>query len=63
MFAAREKGVAVVNRKTANFRVLPDGNGRRYQFFCALSGAHVCTTRPILSRPWKTSLTSDAEES
>ena len=49
MFVAGEKGVAVVNRKTANFRVLPDGNGRRYQFFCALSGAHVCTTRPILS--------------
>ena len=49
MFTAEEKGVAVVSRKTANFRVLPDGNGRRYQFFCALSGAHVCTTRPILS--------------
>jgi len=38
-----------MNRKTANFRVLPDGDARRYQFFCALSGAHVCTTRPILS--------------
>ena len=36
-----------MNRKTANFRVLSDGHGRRYQFFCALSGAHVCTTRPI----------------
>ena len=38
-----------MNRKTANFRVLPDGNGRRYQFFCALSGAHVCTTQPVLA--------------
>ena len=36
-----------MNRKTANFRVISDGSGRRYQFFCALSGAHVCTTRPI----------------
>ena len=49
IFAVRKKGVVVVNRKTANFRVLSDGDGRRYQFFCALSGAHVCTTRPILS--------------
>lgn len=38
-----------MNRPTANFRVLPDGNGKRYQFFCALSGARVCTTRPIRS--------------
>lgn len=43
------KGVVAMNGKTANFRVLPEGKGRRYQFFCALSGAHVCTTRPILS--------------
>ena len=49
MFATGEKGVAVVNRKTANFRVLPDGDGRRYQFFCALSGAHVCTTQAVLA--------------
>ena len=38
-----------MNPKTANFRILSDDNGRRYQFFCALSGAHACTTRPILS--------------
>ncbi len=38
-----------MNRKTANFRVLPDRGGRRYQFFCALSGANACTTRPIPS--------------
>ena len=38
-----------MNRKTANFRVLPDGDGTRYQFFCALSGAHVCTTQPVLA--------------
>ena len=41
--------MAAVNRKTANFRVLPVGGGRRYQFFCALSGALVCTTRPIFA--------------
>ena len=35
--------------KTANFRVLPEGDEVRYQFFCALSGAHACTTRPILA--------------
>ena len=38
-----------VNAKTANFRVLPERDGLRYHFFCALSGARVCTTRPILS--------------
>lgn len=36
-----------MNSKTANFRVLQEDDGIRYQFFCALSGAHVCTTRPI----------------
>ena len=49
MYIVGEKGVVVMNRKTANFRVLPDGNGRRYQFFCARSGPNACTTRPIPS--------------
>ena len=39
--------VISVKRKVANFRVLLDREGMRYQFFCALSGALVCTTRPF----------------
>lgn len=39
-----------MNAKTANFPWAPDGSGRRHdQFFCALSGAHVCTTQPVLA--------------
>ena len=38
-----------MNHKTANFRILPNGAGVRYQFFCALSNARACTTRPIRS--------------
>ena len=37
--------VISMSRKIANFRVLLDREGIRYQFFCALSGALVCTTR------------------
>lgn len=36
-----------MSRKIANFRVLSDREGTRYQFFCALSGALVCTTPPL----------------
>ena len=42
------RGVIATNRKTANYRVLSVDNGRRYQFFCDLSGALVCTTQPVL---------------
>ena len=42
------RGVIAVNRKTANYRVFSVDNGRRYQFFCELSGALVCTTQPVL---------------
>jgi len=34
-------------KKTANFRIVPDKNGNRYEFFCDLSYALVCTTAPI----------------
>lgn len=34
-------------RKTANYKVIADAGGVRYQFFCDLSGAHLCTTEPI----------------
>ena len=42
------RGVIATNRKIANYRVLSVDNGRRYQFFCDLSGALVCTTQPVL---------------
>lgn len=29
------------------YRVIADAGGRRYRFFCELSGAAVCTTKPI----------------
>ncbi len=32
---------------TANYKVIKDINGIRFQFFCDLSGAHACTTKPI----------------
>jgi len=36
-----------MNRKTAAYKVIADAGGDRYQFFCDLSGAHLCTTGPI----------------
>jgi len=37
----------VENRQTASYKVIADAGGIRYQFFCDLSGAHICTTRPV----------------
>lgn len=34
-------------RMTANYKIVMDAGGNRYQFFCELSGAHVHTTKPI----------------
>ncbi len=34
-------------KKTAIHKVLTDGGGYRFMFYCDLSGAHVCTTRGI----------------
>lgn len=34
-------------KQTANYKVITDAEGFRYQFFCDLSGAHLCTTSPI----------------
>ena len=34
-------------KKTANYRVVPEGNGNRYEFFCDLSYALVCTSDPV----------------
>lgn len=38
-----------MNRKhmTATYRVIADGGGNRYCFYCALSGAVLCTTKPV----------------
>ena len=32
-------------KKTAAYKVLKDGDGYRFMFYCDLSGAHVCTTK------------------
>ena len=34
-------------RKTSAHKVLADGGGYRFMFYCDLSGAHVCTTKEI----------------
>lgn len=34
-------------RKTATHKVLADGGGYRFMFYCDLSGAHVCSTKEI----------------
>lgn len=36
-----------MKKPTANYKVIADTEGVRYQFFCDLSGARICTTRPI----------------
>ena len=36
----------MTGRKTASYRVLTEGDGKRYRFYCDLSGALLCTTRP-----------------
>ena len=33
-------------RKTASYKIIKDAGGNRYMFFCDLSGALVCTTKP-----------------
>lgn len=32
--------------KTASYKIIKDAGGTRYKFFCDLSGALVCTTKP-----------------
>ena len=34
-------------KKTAKHRIVPEETGNRYEFFCDLSNALVCTTSPI----------------
>ena len=34
-------------KSTASYKVLTEPNGNRYRFFCDLSGAIGCTTKPI----------------
>lgn len=36
-----------MSHTTATYRVITDAGGMRYRFFCDLSGAAVCTSRPI----------------
>ena len=33
-------------KKTASYKIIKDAGGNRYMFFCDLSGALVCTTKP-----------------
>lgn len=33
-------------KKTANYRIISDSGGNRYQFYCDVCGAAACTTRP-----------------
>jgi len=37
----------VEGKPTANYRVITEPSGHRYLFFCDLSGAHLCTTKPV----------------
>ena len=34
---------------TASYKIIPDIDGFRYQFFCDLSGARVCTTTAVFT--------------
>ena len=34
-------------RKTARYQIIPDATGNRFRFFCDLSGAVLCTTKPV----------------
>ena len=34
--------------KTARYRIIAGTDGNRYQFFCDLSGALMCTSEPVL---------------
>jgi len=31
----------------ARYKIIPTADGNRYRFFCALSGAALCTTEPV----------------
>lgn len=33
-------------QKTATYKIVADAGGNIYKFYCDISGAHVCTTKP-----------------
>ena len=35
------------NHKTARYQIIPDAGGNRFRFFCDLSGAVLCITKPV----------------
>lgn len=44
-----EGGFKIVNTSyhTARYRIITDTGGNRYRFFCDISNAGICTTKPI----------------
>lgn len=38
-------GLSMGKRKTAIYKIIIDAGGNRYEFYCDVSGALVCTTR------------------
>ena len=37
-------------QKTASYKIITDSGGNRYRFYCELSGALACTTKPIRAK-------------
>lgn len=42
--------------RTAAYRILQDGGGMRFRFFCEVSGAAICTTAPAQPQPIEAAL-------
>lgn len=47
IYATKEMRLLVIEKSTASYKVLPTRDGNRYQFFCGLSDALVCTSPPF----------------
>ena len=46
MFAKGGQVKRMTKRKSASYKVVADAGGNRYRFYCDLSGALLCTTKP-----------------
>ena len=48
----------MISKPTANYKIIADADGFRFQFFCDLSGARLCTTEIIRADSFEAALAS-----
>jgi len=60
--STERKGVPMVKKKMAHYKVISDSGGNRYGFYCDLSGALLCTSKVYSGEPSEETLTLVWEE-